>query len=46
VHSKLVIELNFKVIHVQRIEVNGGNSTSIEATINKARPPAVWDVQA
>ena len=46
VHSKLVVELDFEVICVQRVEVNGGNSTLIEAAIDEARPPAVRDVQA
>ncbi len=44
--SELVIELDFEVISVQRVKVNGSNSTSIETAIDKARPPAVWDVQA
>ena len=44
--SELVIKLAFEVNSVRRIEVYGRNTTSIEATIKEARPPAVWDVQA
>jgi len=46
VRSKLVVELNFEIKCVRRVEVYGGNSTSIETVVDKARPPAVRDVQA
>jgi len=46
VRSKLVVELDFEIIRVQRIKVYGGNSTSIEAAVDEAQPPAVRDVQA
>jgi hypothetical protein len=43
--SKLIVELDFEVMRVQRVKVNDSNLTSIEAAINKAWPPAVRDVQ-
>jgi hypothetical protein len=46
VRSKLVVELNFELKCVWRVEVYGGNLTSIETVVDKARPPAVWDIQA
>jgi hypothetical protein len=45
VPSKLVVELNFEIKCVRRVEVYGGNSTSIETVVDEARPPAVRDVQ-
>jgi len=46
VRPKLVVELNFEIKCVRRVEVYGGNSTSIETVVDEARPPAVRDVQA
>jgi len=41
-----VLQLNLEEVRAQGIQVNSGNSASIEATIKEAHPPLVWDVQA
>ena len=46
VRSRLIVELDFKVIRARRVQVYGGNFAMFEVAITEPWPPLVRDVQA